>query len=116
MTLDGGSFNFLGNTALPSNESFGGALTLAGGDSTVSSANGSGGTTLTFKGLTRNTSTGTVDFLTPGGSAPIGSGLNQISFATSGQSLAGQVTVNASIGDPTNILPYAIVTSPTGLR
>ena len=114
LTLDGGSFNFLGNTTFPSNESFGGALMLAGGDSTVSSSNGSGGAALTFNGLIRNANTGTIDFVAPGGSAPIGSALNQITLAASGQMLAGQLTVNASIGDPTNILPYATVTSPTG--
>ena len=67
-----------------------GTLNLQGGSNTISSSNGVGGSLLTFAGLTRGLNTGTVDFVAPSGSSPIGSvsatgqPINQIVFATDG--------------------------------
>jgi hypothetical protein len=111
LTLDGGTFDFLGNATQASNETFGGPFSLPGGDSTISSSNGSGGTALQFSSLARSINGGTVSFVAPTGSAAIGGTLNQIRFSNPA---IGQLQVNASIGQPTNILPFAAVTSPAG--
>jgi autotransporter-associated beta strand protein len=83
MFLNGGTFNFVGNPTFASSESLG-QLTVAGGNSTLSSSNGTGGTLLNFAGLARSypTNTGTINFVAPSGSAPIGTPINQIVFAS----------------------------------
>ena len=99
VTLNGGTFNFVGNPTLVSGQAMGN-LTLAGGSSTISSSNGSGGTLLTFAGLTRALNTGTVNFVAPSGSAPIGSvsatgaPINEIVFAAQATATA---TLNSGV-------------------
>ena len=102
--------NSIANATAASSESLG-VLTLASGASTISSSNGSGGSTLTFANLSRALNSGTVDFVAPGGSSAFGSSLNQIRFANGS---IGQVTVNTDINDPSNILPFGTVTGPSG--
>ena len=62
LTLNGGTFNFLGNAAAPSSEDLG-SLILSGGNSTINSVNGAAGATLTFSGLSRGKNGGTIDFV-----------------------------------------------------
>lgn len=68
VSLDGGTFSFLGRTGNNNSSETVGALTLAGGGSTVNTSYGdwSGSAQLTFASLTRNAGA-TVDFTNTGG-------------------------------------------------
>jgi autotransporter-associated beta strand protein len=98
LTLNGGTFAFIGNnaTGAASSETIG-AITLAAGHSTVSSQAGTGTNahaTLTAASLVRNADA-TVNFSGPN----LGSVTNQILFATA----------PATVGNGGGILPYASV-------
>ena len=110
LTMNGGTFSFLGNPTLASSESLG-ALTLGTGASTISSTPGAAGNTLFFASLSRATSGGTVNFVAPSGSAAISSTTNTIEIGPTGGTIAGQVAVNSGVS---NIIPFATVTGPSG--
>ena len=105
VTLNGGTFNFLGNSTQASSQAFSTTLTLTGGNSTISTASGTaGGTaTLTFSKLTRNAGS-TLVFA--GINSPVGAASNQVIFTS-------QVTLTGSTGN--RILPYALVTDSSGV-
>ena len=112
LALNGGTFSFLGSQTVASMESLG-VLTLASGNSTISSTNGPAGSVLAFSSLVRAANTGTVNFVAPAGAAALGPmGLNQVIIGPTTGTIAGQDGVNP-LG-LNNILPFGTVTGPTG--
>ena len=122
LTMNGGTFNFLGNATTGSSENIGALILGAGsgatgssGNSTISSTNGAAGSALFFSSLTRAANGGTVNFVTPAGAAPLG-GLTGNSITIGLNAATGLITgenhkINSGVS---NILPFATVTSPSG--